>query len=96
MVRLNGMKNDGRCPGVTILCKAIRNGLHQRPAGLVIGIDIHFTKLTERPQIVDATTMVVMDMSEQDGIYLPKRLTEHLLAEIRARINQDTCTFGFY
>ena len=32
----------------------------------------------------------------ENGIYLPKRLTEHLLAEIRARINQDTCTFGFY
>ena len=35
-----------------------------------IAIDIDITKDTERAQIINTTNMVVMDMRNQDAIYL--------------------------
>ena len=38
-----------------------------------IAIDINITKDTERAQIINTTNMVVMDMRNQDAIYLSER-----------------------
>lgn len=61
-----------------------------------IAIDINITKDTERAQIIYATNMVVMDMRNQDAIYLPERHTQQLLSDIRSGIYQNTGILRFY
>ena len=61
-----------------------------------IAIDINITKDTERAQIINTTNMVVMDMRNQDAIYLPERHTQQLLSDIRSGIYQNTGILRFY
>ena len=86
-MRLNSVKNDSRCSRITILCKTIRYSLHQSPTGYFIGIDIHFTELAERSQIINTSNVIVMNMGKQHCINLAERQTQHLLTEIRPRVN---------
>lgn len=62
----------------------------------LISIDIDITINAEAPQIIYASYVIIMDMSNQHTIYLAERHTQELLADIRSRIYQDSGILRFY
>ena len=96
---MNGMQFEFRSSRIEffrIFRKAVRHRMRQPRCNDFIAIDIDITKDTERAQIIYATNMVVMDMRNQDAIYLPERHTQQLLSDIRSGIYQNTGILRFY
>ena len=61
-----------------------------------VTIDIDITKHAEASQIIYASYVIIMDMSNQHTIYLAERHTQELLTDIRSRIYQDSSFLRFY
>ena len=78
LMRMNGMQFEFRSSRIEFFCilrKAVRHRMRQPRSNDFIAIDIDITKDTERAQIINTTNMVVMDMRNQDAIYLSERHT---------------------
>lgn len=57
---------------------------------LALAKNMNTIKNAERAKIIYSTHMIVMFVRDQDSVNRPVSLREHLLAEIRAAIDEDT------
>jgi hypothetical protein len=91
LVRLDANKVDGRNTRVTLLLwrEAIRNALLKVRGTEVLGIDVDLTKLHVRTKVVKSSHMVVVLMCDEYAIQLVERNCQHLLAKVRATINEN-------
>ena len=99
IVRLDGMELQLRCPRIEFLGifrKTVGHGMRQGIRNQFVAIDVDITKHAEASQIVDASYVIIMDMSNQHTIYLAERHTQELLTDIRSRIYQDSGMLRFY
>jgi len=75
---------------ITVLHQTIRQALAQMGDGIVVTIKRQVVKIAERTQVVYASHMIIMFMSDEYGIK-PFVIadTKHLLAKVGAAIDED-------
>ena len=96
LVRGEDMKVNLRDAGIFHFGKEIGIGPVQACCRLLVCKDIDVSKLAVRSQVVQSSDMVVMDMCEQHCVYPAKRLSEHLLPEVRPAVYQDSGGVGLH
>ena len=96
LVGANFVQLDGRDTRIAMLGKTVRQHLQHALAGNGIGIDVDFAKLTIGADVVHASHVVVVGMSDENGVDLTEWLRHDLLAEIGTTINQHTGALCLY
>ena len=83
----------GRNTGIAVLGEAVRQHLQHTLTGYRVGIDIDFSKLAVRTDIVHTTHVVVMSVGDEDAVDATEGLWHDLLAEVGPAVDEQSCTF---
>ena len=82
------MQVETRHTWIEMLGEAVGHGGFQSVDGSLVGIDMDVAEDAERPQVVDAADVVVVDMGEQDAVETLEWQGEYLLAEIGSAVDE--------
>ena len=77
------------------LSEEVGHPFTQMGASEIIGKNINAAKTAEGTQVIDATRVVVMFMSEKHTIKAFERHTKHLFTKVGTTVDKNTCVIGF-
>ena len=90
------MQADGRDTRIAVLRKTVGQHLEHRCLGMRVGIDIDLAELTVRADVVHASHVVVVAVSDQDTVDLTEGLREDLLSEVGTTVDENAGGLRLY
>ena len=76
--------------------KAVGEHLHHAISRDRVCINVYFSKLTVWPDIVHASYVIIMCMSNQYAMNATERLWQNLFSEVWSDIHQNPCGISLY